>query len=85
MTSHHIHLRVACRKTGVFALLITGGLLLSGCTGNPMRPVESTDMIEPGRGTDDYKLSPCACIEVPDAPIDERFLRLLESIHGSAS
>ncbi len=63
--------------------LIAFGLMtmVSACA-NPLTPVESDDMIGPGRGTDDYKLSPCTCTEMHLAPLDRRSIEIMHEIYG---
>ncbi|RCK43188.1 hypothetical protein TH30_19390 [Thalassospira profundimaris] len=62
-------------------LVVAQLLLLSACA-NPLTPVESDDMIGPGRATDDYKLSPCSCIEMQLAPLDRRSIETMHEIYG---
>lgn len=38
--------------------------LLAGCGSSSEQPVGV------GRGTDDYKKSPCACVELPQRPLE---------------
>lgn len=47
-----------------------------------LEPVEDDDMVGTGRGTDEYKLSPCACesIELPGPTEDT--LKSLQAIYG---
>jgi|TARA_R110000803_G_scaffold191034_2_gene253685 hypothetical protein len=63
-------------------LMIAGVMgLLAGCA-NPMTPVESTDMIGPGRATDEYKLSPCTCENMELTPVDQQTIDALRMIYG---
>lgn len=56
-------------------------LVLSACAPS-LEPVEDDDMVGTGRGTDEYKLSPCACesIELPGTSQDT--LEALQAIYG---
>jgi hypothetical protein len=58
------------RKVFLFA-----ALLVSGCS-SVIPPVEE-EPVGIGRGTDDYKRSPCACLEIRQAPADAEWLRRL--------
>lgn len=41
--------------------LLTAALLIAGCTSS----VQTPDPVGPGPGLHDLKLSPCACMEIP--------------------
>lgn len=69
----------ALRKRTLIALALM--TMVSACA-NPLTPVESDDMIAPGRGTDDYKLSPCACTEMKLAPLDRKSIEIMHEIYG---
>lgn len=63
----------------VFIILLA--VSLSACAPT-LEPVEDDDMVGTGRGTDEYKLSPCACesIELPGPTHDT--LDALQAIYG---
>lgn len=61
--------------------VVAAPLILAACA-NPLEPYEDSDMIGPGRGTDDYKLSPCACEPVELPGVTQDTLDALKAIYG---
>lgn len=47
--------------------MLTGLFLLSACA---VGSADDAEVIGIGRGIDDYKVSPCACAEIPQAKPD---------------
>jgi len=59
--------------------VLTGLLLVSGCA---VGSADDAEVIGIGRGIDDYKVSPCACTEVPQAKPDAGDIKALQDWFG---
>lgn len=60
--------------------VLSGLLLLSACAGVGSK--DDADVIGIGRGIDDYKVSPCACAEIPQAKPDANDIEALKDWFG---